>query len=122
MSHYFYITPEEYAEAERNGVDPFNLERRVRLLGWKKEVAIETPMRQLTDRKHWVAIAKENGIGYQTFMNRVNSCGWTEKEAATTPVISKSKQAQQMNRKKKRVVPKELIRLFVSPDNQATIL
>ena len=47
----YYITPEEYEEAERNGVDAFNLERRIRLLGWNKQRAINTPLRKITNRK-----------------------------------------------------------------------
>jgi hypothetical protein len=114
MSHYFYITPNEYAEAEKNGVDPFNLERRIHLLGWDKKKAIQTPLGKITNRKYWAKIAKQNGIKYQTFMNRVNNHGWDEGKAATTPVISKQKQVENMNRKKKRVIPKEILSLAES--------
>lgn len=114
MGHYFYITPQEYEEAERNGVDPFNLERRIHLLGWEKEKAINTPLGAITDRSQWSEVAKSNGIKYNTFMNRVNNLKWSEERAATTPVISKSKQVENMNQKKKRVVPKDLMVLAES--------
>lgn len=113
MSHYFYITPEEYEEAERNGVDSFNLERRIRLLGWNKEKAIRTPLGKIKDRSHWAAVAKKNGIKYPTFMNRVR-LGWDEKAAATTHPIPKSKQAEKMNKKKKRSIAKDIVQLAES--------
>jgi len=43
VSHYFYITPEEYQIAEQNGISAATLEARVRSLAWKKERAIYTP-------------------------------------------------------------------------------
>ncbi len=101
MSHYFYITPEEYAEAEKNGVDPQSLDRRVRELGWKKERAMTTPLGQFTDRRKWVEIAEKNGIKYQTFMTRVNQWGWDEERAATEPLQNRSQAAKaaSVNRK-----------------------
>lgn len=83
MSHYFYITPDEYKQAEENGVDPENLNRRVRLLGWKKDKAINTPLRKITDRSYWAGVAKGNGISYYTFTSRINIYGWDEERAAT---------------------------------------
>ncbi|MEC0234433.1 hypothetical protein P4H71_08855 [Paenibacillus kribbensis] len=36
MGHWFYITPDEYAEAEKIGIKPTMLDRRVRQQGWPK--------------------------------------------------------------------------------------
>ncbi|QCT03762.1 hypothetical protein E6C60_3051 [Paenibacillus algicola] len=86
MSHYFYITPDEYNQAQKNGVDPENLNRRVRLLGWKKDKAINTPLRKITDHKYWADVAEKNGITYYTFTSRINVYGWSEERAATEPL------------------------------------
>lgn len=108
ISHYFYITPEEYEVAEKNGIDAHNLERRIRLLGWSKEKAINTPLRELNDRSYWVEVARKNGIKYQTFMNRVNNLGWDEERAATAPPNK-----HQFNgvHEKVRIIPTEIIKL-----------
>ncbi|MGK9252387.1 hypothetical protein [Paenibacillus humicus] len=82
----FYVTPEEYQRAAAIGVSSANLDRRIRSLGWKKERAISTPIRQATDRKRWWSIAKQNGIPYSNFINRVNGLGWSEERAATEPL------------------------------------
>lgn len=93
MGYDYYITPEEYERAASYGVDGFTLERRVRLLGWKKERAITTPIRKITNRKHWVKIAEANGIKYHTFMTRVNTWGWDMERAATEPIQDRCKAA-----------------------------
>ncbi len=44
MNYYdFYITPEEYEVAEKNGIDKRTLEQRIREYGWDKERAITIP-------------------------------------------------------------------------------
>ncbi len=101
MSHYFYITPEEYAEAEKVGVDPQSLDRRVRELGWKKEKAMTTPLGKITNRKKWAKVAEQNGIKYQTFMNRVNNWGWDEERAATEPLQDRAKTARDAAKNRK---------------------
>lgn len=109
----YYITPEEYERAARNGVDPANLERRIRLDGWDKERAINTPLRKLKDRKYWANIAKKNGIKYNTFMNRVHKLGWTEEKAATYKVEGteeRRKKAAEMT-EKNRIFPKKYVML-----------
>lgn len=83
----FYITPEEYETAAKNGINKMNLERRVRLLGWSKERALKEPTQTCTNRDKWLSIALENGIKKVTFFGRVNKLGWSEERAATTPVI-----------------------------------
>ena len=39
----YYITPEEYETAERNGISRVLLDKRVRDLLWDKETAINKP-------------------------------------------------------------------------------
>lgn len=85
MSHWFYITPEEYAAAAQLGIQSAMLDRRIREQGWSKERAMTTPPRKLTDRSRWRAVAEANGIGYNSFMNRIHM-GWSEEQAATRPL------------------------------------
>lgn len=108
----FYITPDEYAEAEMNGVDPHNLERRIRLLGWNKEKAISTPLERKTDRKEWAKIAGENGIKYQTFMSRINNYGMTEEEAATRPLQNRKQICEKLTANKT-ATPKEWLKVAI---------
>lgn len=113
MSHYFYITPQEYAEAEMNGIDAFNLERRVHLLGWTKEEAKTKPLRVQNDRKKWAEVAKANGIKYATFMSRITIYGMTEEEAATKPLQNKKDAVKKMA-DTKRMIPKEWLEVAIS--------
>ncbi|MCZ8518867.1 hypothetical protein [Paenibacillus caseinilyticus] len=112
MSHYFYITPEEYEEAELNGISPIILDRRVRELGWKKEKAMTVPVRKLTDRKRWRYVAEDNGISYQSFMSRIRR-GWSEEDAATKPLESPQEVKEHALRASKcmQVYPSEFIAL-----------
>ena len=87
MGFEFYITPDEYAAAERNGINSKYLEQRVRRLGWHKDRAINTPVRKSKSKKHWAEIAETNGINYDTFTKRVNGYGWSLEKAATRPLV-----------------------------------
>jgi hypothetical protein len=89
MSHYFYITPEEYAKAAEHGIKPKVVDNRVRLYGWEKERALTQPMKQPKNRKKWRELAEKNGILYGTFMSRLAQ-GWSEERAATQPLQSKA--------------------------------
>jgi hypothetical protein len=106
----YYITPEEYEEASKNGIDSFNLERRIRLLGWNKKRAVTTPLRRQRNRSEWVEIAERNGIGYQTFMSRVNVYGWNEERAATQPLQDR-KEAALKATEKIRVLPQQYLEM-----------
>jgi len=112
MSHYFYITPEEYEEAAKIGIRPAMLDRRVREQGWPKQKAMTTPPRKLTDRSRWRGIAEHNGIEYRAFMSRINR-GWTEERAATVPLQSSDEIQEQALRATEhaRVHPEVYIRM-----------
>lgn len=84
MSDYdFYITPEEYKIAEKNGINCKTVNNRVRSLGWTKTKAITLPVkkRALLD-EDLLRIAKENGIGRETLRYRLNN-GWSKEDAST---------------------------------------
>ncbi len=94
-SYDFYITPEEYEQARKNGVRPALLEVRVRSLAWLKERAINTPphVKHRLGRQ-WIELAEKNGICYKTLNYRVNQLGWPIERAATQPLQDRVKQAR----------------------------
>lgn len=81
----WYITPEEYRIAEKNGIKRGTLEKRIRHSGWDKEVALTKPIRKKGQHKKWIKLAKENGISADTFRKRINVYGWEIEAAATIP-------------------------------------
>lgn len=83
----FYITPNEYEIAFKNGISKSTVEQRIRRFGWNKEKAITKKPQQRHDRVYWRNIAAKNGISQSTFSARINRHGWDEKRAATTPVV-----------------------------------
>ncbi|BBH19806.1 hypothetical protein Back11_11510 [Paenibacillus baekrokdamisoli] len=89
----FYITPDEYTRAAKNGVSAVRVAQRVRALGWSKEKAITTPSRVKKDRSHWRKVAEANGIGGPTFYDRLRR-GWTEERAAKEPLCSPERQVE----------------------------
>lgn len=109
----YYITPQEYESAASMPIEAENLNRRIRLLGWKKQKALTTPLRKLNNRRKWADIALENGIGYNTFMNRVNNHGYSEKRAATEHLQDR-KAAAALATEKIRKIPRKLIELAES--------
>lgn len=114
VSHYYYITPEEYEIAAQNGVSPALLEVRIRSLAWDKERAITTPPHTKKRlNKKWVEIAQENGICYNTFRYRVNRLGWDEERAATQPLQDRAAQAKKAY-EKSREYPAELKELAIT--------
>jgi hypothetical protein len=104
----FYITPTDYAEAERNGIGKRTLESRIRDWGWDKHKAITKPPRKIDKYSHWLKIAEENGICESTFYSRVCCLGWNSEKAATTPVM-KQVEVNAMRWGDQRVVPEDLI-------------
>ncbi|MDP4158401.1 MAG: hypothetical protein Q8911_01375 [Bacillota bacterium] len=88
MAYSYYITPEQYEIAAKNGIRANTLNTRVRSYGWSIERAISQPI-----QKHYVwgellKVANKNGIGYKTFYTRIKR-GMTPQEAASIPVKTK---------------------------------
>lgn len=88
----YYITPEEYAKAEQNGINRQLLTSRVRRSGWDKERAITTPVKQKHVSKYqkWIDMAEEGGISKRQFIRRLE-IGWDLHRAATVPIRKKRK-------------------------------
>ena len=110
MSHWFYITPEEYDEASKHGISGPLLEVRVRSLAWRKDRAINTPPHIKHSIKDWVDLAAENGICYSTLRYRANRLGWDLERAATQPLQDRKEQAK-LAHENSRVYPKWIIEL-----------
>ena len=110
MDRDYYITPEEYEIAEKNGISRDIMNKRVRGLCWRKQRAMTEPIRKRTKRKYWVDIAKENGICYNTFMTRVNNLKWDEERAATEKIYSMDEIRESRTHGKRRF-PQELVDL-----------
>lgn len=106
----YYITPEEYDIAEKNGICRRTLEYRIRDAMWKREVAI-TKKPQKTAEWHKVKeIALQNNISRNTFEDR-RKRGWNLIDAMTKPPMSREeslKRANQFN-KNNRVLTDEQI-------------
>lgn len=81
----YYITPEEYDIAEKNGIHVNTLNSRVRDLLWDKNSAItEKPKDLSKGLSEYKKKAKNNGMTEHLFYTRVRR-GWTPEEACETP-------------------------------------
>lgn len=100
-----YLTPEDFAIAESNGIPKVNVTARIRG-GWSKKRAITVPYkpRPKTHLKYTEQL-KENGIGSNLFYARLGQ-GWSEEEAASTPKLTQQERLLRAN--KGRVIPKEI--------------
>lgn len=88
---YYYISPNDYKVAEKNGINKWALEKRV-YYGWDVDRAITTPIRKRVDIgwRDWKTIAEQNGVTYDCFRMRRNN-GINPKEAAILPPLSLEK-------------------------------
>ncbi|EJR67504.1 hypothetical protein IIO_00492 [Bacillus cereus VD115] len=85
----YYITPEEYVIAEKNGIRRKSLDYRVRRGCWDKEKAITIPTQK--EPSEWATIKNislKNGISRQTFSAR-RKRGWSLTDAITIPPLTK---------------------------------
>lgn len=92
----YYIMPEEYDEAKRNGISRNHLHQRVFNLAWDRKRAITQPVRK-GNRKYGdlPAIAEKNGIPRGTFYSRVKY-GIDPEIAATMKILeSKSRRRKE---------------------------
>src|SRR5699024_7204318 len=101
----YYITPEEYETAERNGISRVLLDKRVRDLLWDKETAINKPPRkQDYSLSKYDDVAEQNGIHRNTFFTRVKS-GIQPEKAMMKPLQDKKKWSEQMKQRRKKRYP-----------------
>ena len=110
MPNNYYLTPDDYKQAEKNGITYKQLYRRVYIENWNKDRAINTPMRKVNDRKKWLKVARQNGIKDNAFYMRVNALGWTEQRAATTKTKSTKEITETARSKRGRKIPKKYLK------------
>lgn len=107
----YYITPDEYDEAERNGINRRNVDYRIRGAGWRKEKAITKPTQKYTDLSKLKIIAMENGICYRTLKSRIAK-GWDDRRATTEPLRTTEDLIAFCRRSKKtRKYPRDMVDL-----------
>lgn len=111
MSHYYYISPEDYKKAAEIGLDEKTVYSRVYQLGWSIQKAITTPKRKRSNVgwKEMKDIAKRNGVSYQVFYQRIRKYGWSKEKAATTPIMDVLEVLEINRQKQKRVLTDEQI-------------
>ena len=103
----YWITPEDYAIAEQNGIIADTLTDRVSKFGWDKKKAINTPTRPKRDLLPYRKIAQENGITEKIFNGRMRR-NWNPIRAATQP-IKDHKETLNERWEKDRVYPVEYV-------------
>lgn len=112
----YYITPEEYEEAARNGLTRQHVNDRIRKLGWEKQKAITLELQKtFTDRTVIYALAKAHGITNKMVRKRL-SLGWSDMKAATAPpedIESRNERARHMGLRKRKV-PIEILDLALN--------
>lgn len=96
----YYITPDEYERAERNGVSRKLLNVRVRRYAWDKDIAMTKPPQKTAEWSTVKEIALKNNICRSTFKSR-RKRGWSLVDSMTKPPMSQEealKRANQRNR------------------------
>lgn len=85
---YFYITDEDYAKAEKNGIKKITLESRVRKYGWDVDRAVNTPnLKRSKFSDEQLKLMKESGVNIDTIKYRINH-GWSFEDAISIPSYS----------------------------------
>lgn len=81
----YYLTPEHFEIAEKNGISRDRLQQRVYQQNWSIERAIAQPMiKPKNIWKDWQELAEAHGVCMNTFYYRVRA-GREPREAATAP-------------------------------------
>ena len=84
----YYITDEDYQEAEKRGISQNLLRKRIRDLGWSKQKALTTPVKKQIKRpKEILETAKRNGVPSNVLSARLHA-GWDVERATHEPVNS----------------------------------
>lgn len=109
----YYITPEEYEIAERNGISKKRLQRRIWDLAWDKQRAINEPPQKKSQAipKEIAKRAEQNGIKYETLRQRIHRFGWDYERACTEPLQDKTKAVKKALNAQRRY-PKEIMELL----------
>jgi len=112
MEFRYYITPEDYAIAEMNGICVRTFYNRVTTLGWTIERAsTECKHHQFTKNisDTMIKTLKENGISIDAFRNRVQGYKWGTEKALNTPLLTKSECGNLGIDKRRKITEKQYI-------------
>jgi len=94
IKHRYYLTPEDFEIAEKNGISYQTAHRRVYMYNWSIERAITQPVQKINRRYDgWKDWKHKALVSKSTFVKRVNM-GWGERKAAMTPPMSFSDAAK----------------------------
>lgn len=111
MENYYYLTPEHYEIAAKNGVSEQALYRRV----YEEHMSIQRAITQPMQKKSpplwpiWKELAEANGVKQPTFTYRVRKLNMTPEEAATMHTPTRQELVQRLKEKKARVLTDEQI-------------
>lgn len=125
------VFPLEFIKlAESNGIDYETFKYRVRsgkgyeeaathplMKNGRKKKTVNTPVKKTRPSgslNKYAAMAKENGIAYQTMLHRINKMGWEPEKAATKPpetLEERRKRQTILAYNQKRKYPKEMVEL-----------
>lgn len=97
----YYITPQDYENAEKIGVSNNLLYRRVYVSNWDVDKAVNTPVKVRKCKIKHLKIARKNGIKDVTFYSRLNR-GWNLEDASTI-TIEKATSKQWMDKHYKKM-------------------
>lgn len=89
---YFYVTPDDYDIAEKNGIPQNIVYDRVINGGWDVDKAVSKPVRK-KKYSNWIKKAAQNGISRHTFYARVKR-GMSLEEAVTKEVMTLNQAAE----------------------------
>lgn len=109
----YYITPEEYEIAKRNGINKNVVEDRIRKCGWNKKKAITIPKsnRKRMFSKDILDLARKKNIPYSTLRYRVEKIGISPIDAI---FMEKQDSAKNLKRYANQKYPKYILDLAQS--------
>ena len=81
-----YLTPEDFATAEKNGISEERAKARFYKMGWSKQRAITQKLKK--PQHDWNKYHHQSLVTAQTFYQRIKK-GMTPEEAALTPPLPK---------------------------------
>lgn len=90
--------------AELTGIKVYTLHRRICILGWDVERAVDTPVRTKHHKcfieyqgKQWTVtqLAEYSGVGRRTLYARIYNYGWTVEEAVNIEVRARRSKPEQ---------------------------
>jgi uncharacterized protein YjcR len=99
-----YITPEQLAEAEENGVSAKNLYQRL-YMGWDLQRAMGSPVHSTApfdteEMRPYIEQAEANGISLTVLRRRIRHRGWSIERAISEPLMTPEDALRQKGRKK----------------------